>query len=116
MARLWRNQGKRDEARELLAPVCGWFTEGFETRDVKEAKALLFAMRRPTAFRQCEMTLMTPLTTGRILAAGCRFRGATDMAGPAACPTPFALREQEAAVPSKSGCSIATSMITSRAA
>ena len=58
MARLWRNQGKRDEARELLAPVCGWFTEGFETRDVKEAKALLFAMRRPTAFRQCEMTLM----------------------------------------------------------
>ena len=60
MARLWRNQGKRDEARELLAPVCGWFTEGFETRDVKEAKALLFAMRRPTAFRQCEMTLMAP--------------------------------------------------------
>ena len=41
MARLWRDQGKRQEARELLAPVYGWFTEGFETRDLKEAKALL---------------------------------------------------------------------------
>jgi predicted ATPase len=41
MARLWRDQGKRVEARELLAPVYGWFTEGFDTRDLKEAKALL---------------------------------------------------------------------------
>ena len=41
MARLWRDQGKRKEARELLAPVYGWFTEGFETLDLKEAKALL---------------------------------------------------------------------------
>jgi predicted ATPase len=41
MARLWRDQGKRDEARYLLAPVYGWFTEGFDTRDLKEAKALL---------------------------------------------------------------------------
>jgi predicted ATPase len=41
IARLWRDQGKRDEARELLAPVYGWFTEGFDTRDLKEAKALL---------------------------------------------------------------------------
>jgi predicted ATPase len=41
MARLWRDQGKRDEARGLLAPVYGWFTEGFETLDLKEAKALL---------------------------------------------------------------------------
>jgi predicted ATPase len=41
LARLWRDQGKRDEARELLAPVYGWFTEGFETLDLKEAKALL---------------------------------------------------------------------------
>ena len=39
--RLWRAQGKRDEARDLLAPVYGWFTEGFETVDLKEAKALL---------------------------------------------------------------------------
>ena len=36
-ARLWRDQGKRDGARELLAPVYGWFTEGFDTRDLKEA-------------------------------------------------------------------------------
>ena len=41
MARLWRDQDKRDEARDLLAPVYGWFTEGFDTRDLKEAKALL---------------------------------------------------------------------------
>jgi tetratricopeptide (TPR) repeat protein len=41
MARLWRDQGKREEARELLAPVYGWFTEGFDTRDLKEAKELL---------------------------------------------------------------------------
>jgi class 3 adenylate cyclase/predicted ATPase len=41
MARLWRDQGKRDEARDLLAPVYNWFTEGFDTLDLKEAKALL---------------------------------------------------------------------------
>jgi class 3 adenylate cyclase/predicted ATPase len=41
MARLWRDQGKRDEACELLAPVYGWFTEGFDTLDLKQAKALL---------------------------------------------------------------------------
>ena len=41
MARLWRDQGKRDEARDLLAPVYGWFIEGFDTLDLKEAKALL---------------------------------------------------------------------------
>jgi len=41
MARLWRDLGKRDEARNLLAPVYGWFTEGFDTLDLMEAKALL---------------------------------------------------------------------------
>jgi predicted ATPase len=41
VARLWRDQGKRDEARDLLAPVYCWFTEGFDTRDLKEAKGLL---------------------------------------------------------------------------
>ena len=41
IARLWRDQGKRDEARELLAPVYCWFTEGFDTLDLKQAKALL---------------------------------------------------------------------------
>jgi predicted ATPase len=41
MARLWRDQGKRQEAYELLAPLYGWFTEGFDTLDLKEAKALL---------------------------------------------------------------------------
>ena len=46
MARLWREQGKRGEARNLLAPVYGWFTEGFDTLDLKEAKVLLDAARR----------------------------------------------------------------------
>jgi len=41
LARLWSDQGKREEARDLLAPVYGWFTEGFDTLDLKEAKALL---------------------------------------------------------------------------
>jgi predicted ATPase len=41
LARLWRDQGKRDAARDLLAPVYGWFTEGLDTLDLKEAKALL---------------------------------------------------------------------------
>jgi predicted ATPase len=41
LARLWRSQGKVQQAHELLAPVYGWFTEGFDTRDLKEAKALL---------------------------------------------------------------------------
>ena len=41
LARLWRDQGKVQQARELFAPVYGWFTEGFDTLDLKEAKALL---------------------------------------------------------------------------
>ena len=41
LARLWRDQGKSQQARELLAPVYGWFTEGFDTLDLKEAKVLL---------------------------------------------------------------------------
>ena len=41
LARLWQRGGRRAEARELLAPIYGWFTEGFDTADLKEAKALL---------------------------------------------------------------------------
>jgi predicted ATPase len=44
MARLWRDQGKRKEALDLLAPIYGWFTKGLHTRDLKEAKALLKAL------------------------------------------------------------------------
>ena len=44
MARLWRDQGKPQQGRELLAPIYGWFTEGFDTRDLKDAKALLDAL------------------------------------------------------------------------
>jgi predicted ATPase len=41
LARLWRDQGKSQQARDLLAPIYGWFTEGFDTLDLKTAKALL---------------------------------------------------------------------------
>jgi hypothetical protein len=41
LARLWRDQEKPQEARELLAPVYGWFSEGFDTADLREAKAVL---------------------------------------------------------------------------
>jgi predicted ATPase len=41
LVRLWQQQGKRTEAHALLAPICGWFTEGFDTADLQEAKALL---------------------------------------------------------------------------
>ena len=41
MARLWHGQDKQQQAHDLLAPVYGWFTEGFDTLDLKEAKALL---------------------------------------------------------------------------
>ena len=41
LVRLWRDQGKVQQARELLAPVYGWFTEGFDTLDLKQAEALL---------------------------------------------------------------------------
>ena len=44
LARLWQQQGKRTEAYALLAPVYGWFTEGFDTADLQEAKVLLAAL------------------------------------------------------------------------
>ena len=47
LARLWRDHGERQQARDLLAPVYGWFTEGFDTADLKEAKALLDELTEP---------------------------------------------------------------------
>jgi predicted ATPase len=44
LSRLWQQQGQRAEAYELLAPIYGWFTEGFDTADLQEAKALLEAL------------------------------------------------------------------------
>jgi len=41
LSRLWQRQGKRQEAYDLLAPIYGWFTEGFDTADLQDAKALL---------------------------------------------------------------------------
>jgi predicted ATPase len=43
LSRLWQRQGKRQEAYDLLAPIYGWFTEGFDTADLQEASALLEA-------------------------------------------------------------------------
>ncbi len=45
LARLWQTQGKRQDAYDLLAPVYGWFTEGFDTADLQEAKGLLDKLR-----------------------------------------------------------------------
>ena len=44
LSRLWQQQGKRVEARDLLAPIYGWFTEGFDTADLQEARAMLEAL------------------------------------------------------------------------
>jgi len=44
LSRLWQRQGKHDAARELLAQIYGWFTEGFDTADLQEARALLDAL------------------------------------------------------------------------
>ena len=44
LSRLWQQQGKKVEARQMLAEIYGWFTEGFDTVDLKEAKALLEAL------------------------------------------------------------------------
>jgi hypothetical protein len=46
LSRLWQSQGKKDEARQLLAEIYGWFTEGFDTKDLQEAKALLEELSR----------------------------------------------------------------------
>jgi predicted ATPase len=45
LARLWADEGQRQKAHDLLAPVNGWFAEGFDTADLKEAKALLDELR-----------------------------------------------------------------------
>jgi predicted ATPase len=44
LGRLWQHQGKCEAAHELLAPIYGWFTEGFDTADLQEAKGLLKAL------------------------------------------------------------------------
>ena len=41
LARLWQQQGKKEDARQMLAEIYGWFTEGFETKDLQETRALL---------------------------------------------------------------------------
>jgi predicted ATPase len=47
LAGLWRDHGERQQARDLLVPIYGWFTEGFDTLDLKEAKALLDELTEP---------------------------------------------------------------------
>jgi hypothetical protein len=72
LARLWRDQGKTVEARELLAPVYGWFTEGFDTRDLKEAKALLDELERHRALKSnddCDLLWRYSEQVGRLCSA-----------------------------------------------
>ena len=47
LARLWQQQGKKHEAHQLLSEIYGWFTEGFDTKDLQEAKALLEELSSP---------------------------------------------------------------------
>jgi len=49
LSRLWQQQGKKNEARQMLAEIYGWFTEGFDTADLQEAKALLEELREATS-------------------------------------------------------------------
>ncbi len=51
LARLWQQQGKRDEAHQMLSEVYNWFTEGFDTKDLQEAKALLDGLEGKTPKR-----------------------------------------------------------------
>jgi hypothetical protein len=55
MVRLWRDQGKRRDARDLLAPIYGWFTEGFDTLDLKEAKGAAGSTHSVTAKSELEL-------------------------------------------------------------
>jgi predicted ATPase len=48
LSRLWEQQGKKDEARQMLTEIYGWFTEGFDTADLQEAKALLESLEHET--------------------------------------------------------------------
>ncbi len=52
LSRLWQQQGKKAEARQMLAEIYGWFTEGFDTGDLKEAKALLTELEGQEPARQ----------------------------------------------------------------
>jgi predicted ATPase len=72
LAHLWRDQGKLAEARDLLAPVYGWFTEGFDTPVLKDAKALLDELRlflvARCAFHRCRTINVWPTMTGAAVA------------------------------------------------
>ena len=50
LARLWQRQGKKEEARQMLADIYGWFTEGFDTKDLQDARALHEALSRQHLF------------------------------------------------------------------
>ena len=65
LSRLWQQQGKRVEARELLAPIYGWFTEGFDTADLQEAKALLEELGDQTGAHQFAETFRPVRPVGR---------------------------------------------------
>ena len=59
LSRLWQQQGKRAAGRELLAPIYGWFTEGFDTADLQDAKALLAELSEASATVSASVPLQT---------------------------------------------------------
>ena len=62
LSRLWQRQGRRDEARELLALIYSWFTEGFDTADLQEAKALLAGLSGPACRPALSRSVQTRTT------------------------------------------------------
>ena len=76
LARLWQSQGKRQDAYELLAPVYGWFTEGFDTKDLQEAKSLLAELALVRTHWQPAETAREPCPE-----LGCRRPGAGTLRG-----------------------------------
>ncbi|MGH7965997.1 MAG: hypothetical protein ACRERD_29970, partial [Candidatus Binatia bacterium] len=75
LSRLWQSQGKKKEARELLAPIYGWFTEGFGTKDLQEAKALLEELSDYFACESIEKECIAALARTRVLSASAILRG-----------------------------------------
>ena len=89
LASLWLDRGRRSDARELLAPIYGWFTEGFDTSDLQKAKALLDApffvvsgTHRSLALLDVAARARDPAVTNAILDTLAPF-GVTDLAGSA---------------------------------
>jgi hypothetical protein len=107
LARHWRGQGKTQQARELLAPVYGWFTEGFDTRDLKEAKAAVAGVGLAA-----DATVVIPRRCGESLCCGSHLIAESTCSLGAECSTTSKLvtkRLHPANRPSEEACEQASS-------